>query len=138
MRRLLLATALIVGGALPAIAQCPERSSIRWSLLPAQNSAQPIFVPTTSTRSIYRLCSDDQLRSPRRSYAGPVSDAAGLEVRIACGVNGAPLDPPCAVVSGLKPGSCFDIKTEGAIWLFRVTAESKAPAEGVACRVDGG
>ena len=138
MRKLFLATALTIGTALPAIAQCPERSSIRWSLLPAQNSAQPIFVPTTSTRSIYRLCIDAHLRSTRRSYPGPASDSSGLEVRIACGVNGSALDPPCAVVSGLKAGSCFDIKTEGTIWLFRMTGEAKAAAEGVACRVDGG
>ena len=57
MRKLYLATALTIGGALPVIAQCPERSSIRWSLLPAQNSAQPIFVSMTSNRSIYRLLS---------------------------------------------------------------------------------
>lgn len=138
MRKLFLIAAVTMATASPAFAQCAERSSIRWSLLPAQNSAQPIFVPTTSTRSIYRLCIDTYVRSTRRRYMSPASDSSGLEVRIACGLNGGALDPPCAVVSGLKPGSCFDIKTEGTIWLFRVTGEAKAPAEGVACRVNGG
>jgi hypothetical protein len=135
VRKLLLAIALMIVGLSTAVAQCPDRSSIRWSLLPAQNSAQPIFVPTTSTRSIYRLCIDAELQRKRRHYAPPAADPSGLEVRIACGANGAALDPPCTAVSNLQPGSCFDIKTEGTIWLFRVTGEAKAAAEGAACRI---
>jgi hypothetical protein len=106
---LLLSTMGVLPSSSVAMAQCPSSQALRWPLAAKDGGSHPVFVPTNAVRANYRVCVDARVRFEGRSHRAPASDAAGLEVRIACGPNGTDLQPPCAAITGLKPGSYLEI-----------------------------
>ena len=120
----------------PALARCPAGSSFPWNVSDQQGASQTLFVPTTKTVVTYRVCVSERVGNFRNSRRARKSNVDGLALRLACGIDGKDMTPPCVTLPLTKTGTCTDVRTEGTIILIRTDKGSKGRAEGVACRIE--
>ncbi len=120
----------------PAVARCPANSSFQWTVSDQQGASQTIFVPTTKTVATYRICVSERVGNFRNSRRARKSNVDGLVLRLACGIDGQNMTPPCVSLPLNKRGSCTDVRTEGTIILIRTDKGSSGRAEGAACRIE--
>jgi hypothetical protein len=74
--------------------------------------------------------------SPRNSTRWLRSNVDGLTLRLACGIDGRDMGPPCVSLPLKKAGTCVDVRTEGTIVLVRTAGAGRGRAEGVACPIE--
>lgn len=120
----------------PVSARCPVRSSFPWAISDQQGASQSIFIPTTKAVAAYRICVSLRASSPRNSTRWLRSNVDGLTLRLACGIDGRDMGPPCVSLPLKKAGTCVDVRTEGTIVLVRTAGAGRGRAEGVACPIE--
>jgi hypothetical protein len=120
----------------PVSARCPARSSFPWAISDQQGASQSIFIPTTKAVAAYRICVSLRASSSRNSTRWLRSNVDGLTLRLACGIDGRDMGPPCVSLPLKKAGTCVDVRTEGTIVLVRTAGAARGRAEGVACPIE--
>ena len=120
----------------PLSARCPARASFPWAISDHQGASQAIFIPTTKAVSAYRVCVNKRSSGSRSSSRTRRSNVDGLNLRLACGIDGKDMGPPCVNLPLNKAGTCVDVRTEGAIVLMRTAGAASGRAEGVACPIE--
>ncbi len=129
------ATGLALSGS-SAFARCPDRAAFAWTVSDQQGASQPIFIPTTKTVVTYRICVNRRVGTNRTTARARQSNINGLVVRLACGLDGKELAPPCISTPLNEAGRCLDVRTEGTIFLTRTAEGSTGPAQGITCRIE--
>jgi hypothetical protein len=120
----------------PVSARCPVRSSLPWAISDQQGASQSIFIPTTKAVAAYRICVSLRGSSSRHSSRSRRSNVEGLTLRLACGIDGTDMEPPCVSLPLKKAGTCVDVRTEGTIVLVRTAGVAGGRADGVACPIE--
>jgi hypothetical protein len=128
-------TGLTLSGS-SAFARCPDRAAFPWTVSDQQGASQPLFIPTTTTVVTYRICVNRRVGTNRTTARAPQSNINGLVVRLACGLDGKEMAPPCISVPLNETVRCLDVRTEGTIFLTRTAENSTGPAEGITCRTE--
>ena len=101
-----------------------------------QDASQSIFIPTTKAVAAYRICVSLRANSSRNSPRSRRSNVGGPTLRLACGIDGRDMGPPCVTLPLKKAGTCVDVRTEGTIVLVRTAGAAGGRAEGVACPIE--